>query len=119
MTNDLVRLLAAWALVHEMADEGWKAAVARGKATGPSGMEGGPGAFADGLAAMVAEEKEKLKAGLAGGTFPGASGDGAETAQELRFELGQVRARLEVVESSLEAVLKGLEEIRGSLAGKR
>jgi hypothetical protein len=62
--NDFVRLLAAWALVHESADEGWKAAVrrARTKAQPRASSSEGPAAFVDGLAALVAEEKERLKA---------------------------------------------------------
>jgi hypothetical protein len=35
MTRDFMRFLAAWALVHETADEGWRAAVERGRSAGP------------------------------------------------------------------------------------
>ncbi len=61
MTDDVMRFFAAWMLTHEAADEGLKVAVERGEAGGADGMAGGPDAFVDGLAAMVAEEKEKLK----------------------------------------------------------
>mgnify|MGYP001063155419 CR=1 FL=1 len=64
MTDDVMRFFAAWMLTHEVADEGLKAAVARGADEGPEGMTGGPDAFVDGLAAMVAEEKERLKRDL-------------------------------------------------------
>ena len=65
--EDFMRFLASWALVHETADEGWKAAVARGAAQEPGDMDSGPEAFVDGLSAIIAERKERLKAELAAG----------------------------------------------------
>ena len=62
--QDLVRILAAWALVHEVADEGWKAAVERGREREPGDLDQGPEALVDGLAALVADEKERLKRDL-------------------------------------------------------
>ena len=47
--NDFVRFLAAWALVHESADEGWKAAITRGRKLEPGDPAQGPEAFVDGL----------------------------------------------------------------------
>jgi hypothetical protein len=104
--NDFVRFLAAWALVHESADDGWKAAVARGRTPAAGDSEGGPEAFVDGLAALVAEEKEKLKASLAG------DGTGRETGSAelgskldaLGFELAELRGRIESLQASIDAI---------------
>ena len=65
--DDFMRFLASWALVHETADEGWKAAVVRGEGQETGAMEQGPEAFVDGLSAAIAERKEQLKAELAAG----------------------------------------------------
>ncbi|MDF1522338.1 MAG: hypothetical protein P1P87_05895 [Trueperaceae bacterium] len=117
-SQDLIRLLAAWALVHESADDAWKAAVARGEAGRPAGPAGpgGPGdpgdagAFADGLAALVAAEKERLKARLrepAGGADAGARDEGAigRQLEAVAFELAELRGRLESLEASIDALL--------------
>lgn len=109
MTDDVMRFFAAWMLTHEAADEGLKAAVLRGEEGGPEGMGGGPDAFVDGLAAMVAEEKEKLKRDLE------ARARGEEVAieqqpdpalEELRFEVGELRGRLDNIESLLETLVR-------------
>ncbi|MFA5844323.1 MAG: hypothetical protein WC971_05765 [Coriobacteriia bacterium] len=112
MAEDIVRFLAAWALVHETADEGWKAAVARGGVAGPEGMSGGPDAFVDGLSAVIAKEKERLKAALADGGSGGVDdeADVGRTLDDLRFEVGEVRARLESLEASVDAVRRLLQE---------
>ena len=75
--EEFMRFMAAWALVHETADEGWKAAVERGSGQAVGEMESGPEAFVDGLSAMIAEEKERLKAELASGQIaaPGSQPD--------------------------------------------
>lgn len=112
MSDEFVRFLAAWALVHETADEGWKAAVLRGREAGPEGMEGGADAFVDGLSAMVAEEKERLKARLAAGADVRESEAGAEESEKLRFELGEIRGRLEAIETSLDALRRHIEASR-------
>lgn len=113
MTDDVMRFFAAWMLTHEVADEGLKAAVARGDSGGPEGMGGGPDAFVDGLAAMVAEEKERLKAALE------ARARGEEVADEtqhdpaldeVRFEVAELRGRLDNIEGMLETVLRKLGE---------
>lgn len=104
--SDFVRILAAWALVHETADEGWKAAVQRGVAQTPGELEQGPEAFVDGLAALVAAEKERLKRELAaGGTPPGGSGGelGAKL-DALAFELAELRGRIESLQASVDAI---------------
>ena len=112
MTDDVMRFFAAWMLTHEVADEGLKAAVARGADEGPEGMTGGPDAFVDGLAAMVAEEKERLKRDLE------ARARGEEVAieqprdaalEEVRFEVAELRGRLDSIESMLATVLRKLE----------
>jgi len=109
MTDDVMRFFAAWMLTHETADEGLKAAVERGEAGGTEGMSGGPDAFVDGLAAMVAEEKEKLKRELE------ARARGEEVAierqpdpalEELAFEVAELRGRLDNIESLLETLVR-------------
>lgn len=112
MTDDVMRFFAAWMLTHEAADEGLKAAVLRGDEGGPEGMTGGPDAFVDGLAAMVAEEKEKLKRALEAR----ARGEEVEiekasdpALEEVRFEVAELRGRLDNIETLLETMLRRLE----------
>jgi hypothetical protein len=121
--RDLRSVLAAWALVHELADEGWKAAVARGEAgprdapgSGatpdaeggtPGAVAGGTAAFVDAVAAQVHREKEALKARLAGTDAsgpPGGTADGDAALEALRFEVAEVRTRLESIEATLDAL---------------
>lgn len=109
--TDFVRFLAAWALVHESADEGWKAAIERGRDQAP-GTGGGPEDFVDGLAALVDAEKERLKAELAersAGDHPAGGRDGAgDVSQQLEalvFELGELRGRVESLQASIDALL--------------
>lgn len=110
MERDLIRLLAAWALVHETADEGWKAAVERGRKLSPGEMAVGPEAFVDGLSAMVAEEMKRLKVDIAEGRAraPGEREPSPEL-EELRFEVGELRGRLESMQASLDAILARLD----------
>jgi hypothetical protein len=109
--NDVVRFLATWALVHETADEEWKAAVARGR--GPEGTAAG-GGLADGLAALIAEEKERLKAELTAGGGVRAAGaappDLRELLDGLRFELAELRGRIESLQASVDALGAGRRE---------
>lgn len=104
--ESFMRLLAAWALVHETADEGWKAAVERGSAEGAGAMEGGSEAFVDGLSAMIAVEKDRLKAELAAGdvAVPGTLADVSANLEELRFEIAQMRGRLESMQTTLDSM---------------
>lgn len=111
--QDLVRMLAAWAFVHESADEGWKAAVARGRKLEPGELEEGPEAFVDGLAALVAEEKERLKQEIVNaGVNAGAEHEQgvtrpAELGRKLdavAFELAELRGRLESLQASVDAI---------------
>lgn len=104
--NDVMRMLAAWALIHETADEGWKAAVLRGSKLAPGELDQGPEAFVDGLAALVADEKEKLKAALADAdrdpTAP--REDLAERLEAMRFEIAQLRGCIESLQASVDAI---------------
>jgi phage shock protein A len=103
-----MRLLAAWALVHESADEGWKAAVARGESRELGDMAEGRDAFVDGLAAMIAEEKERLKAELASGEVrsAGSLADVSEHLDGVRFEIAELRGRIESLQASLDALAR-------------
>ena len=109
--DDFMRFLAAWSLVHETADEGWKASVRRGAETEPGDMGQGPEAFVDGLSAMIAERKEQLKAELASGASDAGakSGDVSGHLDDLRFEVGELRGRLEAMQASLDALLTRTE----------
>lgn len=106
--KDFVRFLAAWALVHESADEGWKAAVHRGQKLEPGELEQGPEAFADGLAALVAAEKERLKEQIgAAGSDHGTSSATTSVAEKLdaiAFELAELRGRMESMQASIDAI---------------
>ncbi len=106
--DEFMRFMAAWALVHETADEGWKSAVARGQGHAPGEMGSGPEAFVDGLSAMIAEEKERLKAELAAGevSAPGSRADVVESLDELRFEVAELRGRIESLQASLDALVR-------------
>jgi len=105
--GDFMRFMASWALVHETADEGWKAAVERGSGQAEGDMAQGPEAFVDGLSALIAQEKERLKASLASADVEPA-GNKAEVAahlDELTFEVSELRGRLESMQASLDALL--------------
>jgi hypothetical protein len=109
VSDDVMRFFAAWMLTHEVADEGLKAAIARGEQAGPEGMSGGADAFVDGLAAMVAEEKEKLKRELEARARGEATGPGQRSdpaLEELRFEVAELRGRLDTIETLLETILR-------------
>ncbi len=113
MTDDVMRFFAAWMLTHEAADEGLKAAVVRGESGGPEGMTGGADAFVDGLAAMVAEEKEKLKRELearARGDEMPVEEHADPALDEIRFEVAEMRGRLDSIEALLGTVLRKLGE---------
>lgn len=103
--SDFVRLLATWALLHESADEGWKSAVERGRTQGAGKLDAGPEAFVDGLAALVAEEKEQLKASLAGTSSAATANAGlGDTLDALRFEIAELRGRIESLQASIDAL---------------
>jgi hypothetical protein len=109
-TDDVMRFLALWMLVHETADEGMKAAVRRGEEEPAEGMTGGPDAFVDGLAAMVAEEKERLKAELAAGTVRREDADTQRVAlDELGFEVAALRGRIDELAGMLETAVAKID----------
>jgi hypothetical protein len=113
-TDDIMRFFALWMLTHETADEGLKAAVARGTEVTPEGMSGGPDAFVDGLAALVAEEKERLKAELASGTMRRPEADEQKVAMdELRFEVASLRGRMDEIAGMLETAIAKLDAASG------
>ena len=107
-SDDFMKFLAAWALVHESADEGWKSAVVRGREQAPGHMSEGPEAFVDGLSAMIAEEKDRLKEALASGEAetPGSTADVSTRLDELRFEVSELRGLVESLQASLDALAR-------------
>ena len=108
LTNtDVMKFLAVWELVHESADEALKAGIARGENTTQGEMNSDKGAFVDGLAAMVNARKEIIKAELAAGTdasLEADEGPAAEAIAELRFEVAELRGRLESMNAALDAI---------------
>lgn len=108
--SDVVRFLATWSLLHDGADEAWQAALARAAARDSAetldDAEGEP--FADALVALVEREKRRLKATLTAGESPSepAGTELAEALRELRFEVADVRARLETLQASIDALLE-------------
>jgi hypothetical protein len=106
--EEFMRFLASWALVHETADEGWKAAVARGETQEPGDMDSGPEAFVYGLSSIIAQRKERLKAELAADAEDGGSDRAGvgERIDELRFEVSELRGRFESMQATLDAILE-------------
>lgn len=110
--DQFLRALAAWALVHETADEGWKAAVTRGESGPSAGMGADPGTFVDGLSALISQEKERLKRELASGEAGDSDADWSRMTadvSELRFEVAELRGRLESMQVSLDTLLRRTE----------
>ena len=109
LTNaDVMKFLAVWELVHETADEGLKAAIARGSSVEPGEMTDDPGAFVDGLAAMVDAKKDLIKRELAMGTdasLEKAEGPAERAVRELRFEVAELRGRMETMGAALDALV--------------
>jgi len=107
LTNDdFMKFLSAWQLLHETADEGLKAAIARGQEQTTGEMAMGPSAFVDGLAAQVEILKEDLKGELAN---PEAAQKEATEALEdqvarLAFEVGALRGEIESMGATLNAL---------------
>lgn len=101
---DPMRLFAMWMFAHEEADEIMKASVARGEGISAEGMSGGADAFTDGFMAMVSEEKERLKADMLSGDPGSAPGPEAEAMQELRFEVAELRGRLDQMQTTLDVI---------------
>lgn len=108
LTNsDVMKFLAVWELVHETADEGLKAAIARGDVTNQGEMATDKSAFVDGLAAMVDEKKEAIKLELASGedaSLEERDGAAAAAIEELRFEVAELRGRMETMGAALDTI---------------
>ncbi|HSN71151.1 MAG TPA: hypothetical protein VLT59_06570 [Steroidobacteraceae bacterium] len=105
--SELIRVLASWALVHEMADIGWKAAIERGESGGGEGLRATPDAFVDALAALVAGEKERLKSEIAAGEeAPGRHQDVGAQLDRVLHEIGELRGRIESMQALLDARLE-------------
>ena len=74
-------------------------------------MSGGPDAFVDGLAAMVAEEKENLKRDLearARGEEVGIEKPSDPALEDVRFEVAELRGRMDNIETLLESLVRKL-----------
>ena len=111
--KNFIELLAAWALIHESADEGWKTAVKRGREQTPGAMREGPDAFVEGLAALVEEEKERLKIRLAeGDESPDSTSpvDMGERIDQLSFEIGELRGQLESLQATIDGLVQRLRD---------
>ena len=109
--RDPIRILALWALLHESADEGWKAAVARGRGMPPdAGEDAGADDVVDGLAALVDDAKERLKREL--WTSEASEGEGTDERvlarlDDLAFEVAELRGRMESLQASIDALRAG------------
>ncbi len=118
MAADSLRALATLALLHELADDAWRAAVERGRASGPQAAGTGPDAFLDGLAALVADERDRLRQEWAqGGVSTREPEAVARELSELRFEVAEVRGRLEALERLLDGLRIGIEGLAASGGG--
>ena len=109
---DPMQFFALWMFTHDQADDLMVQSVERGKAEPGEGMAGGPDAFTDGFMAMVAAEKERLKARIANGDNGPAPGPTDERLDEIRFEVAEVRGRLDQMQTVLDS-------IAARLAGER
>jgi hypothetical protein len=109
MADDMVRTFAGLAVAHEIADEGWKAAVARGQEL-EQGAPRTPGDETDAIAAIIWREKDRLIASMSEPAAPAAAGHDIEA---LRFELAAVRGRMESLETALDALLSRLDKPAG------
>jgi uncharacterized protein YceH (UPF0502 family) len=101
---DPMKFFALWMFTHEQADDLMVQAVERGKAGAGEGMSGGPDAFTDGFMAMVAEEKARLKEQIASGHADEAADPDAERFEEVRFEVAELRGRLDQMQTTLDAI---------------
>lgn len=111
MSDDLLSFLARWALLHELADDAWRGAVIRGGAAETGATRGGRDTFLDGLAALVATEKEALRERLleSGGSGVDHEAGLREVLEEVRYELGEIRGRLESLETAVDGLKRRLE----------
>ena len=88
------------------------AAVERGRSTRAGVSAGGAEAFADALAALVADEKDRLRRDLTGGSAAagGAPSELASALAALRFEVAELRGCMESLQASVDAVAARLRE---------
>ncbi len=110
---DPMKFFALWMFTHDQADDLMVQSVERGRAGNVEGMTGGPDAFTDGFMAMVAEEKARLKERLASGTADNPVAAEDERFDELRFEVGELRGRLDQMQASLDAIATAVRVGRG------
>jgi hypothetical protein len=101
---DPMKFFALWMFTHEQADDLMVQAIERGKAVAGEGMSGGPDAFTDGFMAMVAEEKARLKEQLASGVMVDAAGPDDARLDEIRFEVAELRGRLDQMQATLDSI---------------
>jgi polyhydroxyalkanoate synthesis regulator phasin len=105
---DPMKFFALWMFTHEQADDLMVQAVERGKAVAGEGMSGGPDAFTDGFMAMVAEEKARLKEQIASGHADEVADPGDEKMDEVRFEVAELRGRLDQMQATLDMIASHL-----------
>jgi len=67
-------------------------------------MSGGPDAFTDGFMAMVAEQKAALKEQIASGTLGEPASPVDEHLDEVRFEVAELRGRMDQMQATLDAI---------------
>ncbi len=101
---DPMKFFALWMFTHDQADDLMVQSVERGRTATAEGMSGGPDAFTDGFMAMVAEEKARLKEQIASGGTDVQAGPMDERLDEIRFEVAEVRGRLDQMQAVLDAV---------------
>jgi len=106
---DPMQFFALWMFTHEMADDLMVESVERGSAVAGEGMSGGPDSFTDGFMAMVAAEKAKLKERIATGGADSAASDGSdERFDEVKFEVSELRGRLDQMQRTLDVIAASL-----------
>jgi len=101
---DPMKFFALWMFTHDQADDLMVQSVERGKAVAGEGMSGGPDAFTDGFMAMVAEEKARLKEQIASGHADEVADPGDEKLDEIRFEVAELRGRLDQMQTTLDTI---------------
>lgn len=102
---DPMKFFALWMFTHDQADDVMVEAIERGRAAqAGEGMSGGPDSFTDGFMAMVAAEKDRLKESIASGDAAALSGESDERFEEIRFEVAELRGRLDQMLATLDAI---------------
>jgi hypothetical protein len=109
---DPMKFFALWMFTHDQADDLMVQAIERGRAAAGEGMSGGADAFTDGFMAMVAEEKARLKEQIASGAVADAAGAEDERLEEVRFEVAELRGRLDQMQATLDAIAAHLGATR-------